>query len=249
MYSWQRIHRTRRGAYTPATACPAGANTLVTVVSGALEVLVYAPADGLPCLRPTFGNAPCSPPPSSSWDGASNSGVKNNNQKQEDKESRSDIDDDKTQSSLLGGVNTAEGREGEISTSPKPNPRVLLEEALGLEGRGMDDEDQSLPHKSLAFRKGDEDKDNTKATDGKAKEEEEFQAAGDTDNTSNDDGGRSPYSSESLNWPHEPRYCADVWQKYDSQDDGTVARFVEIPSHILFACLDAQWYSQGWYHG
>lgn len=55
---WQSLHRTRRGSDTHASACPSGANAIVVVISGTLEVLVY-PADDLPHLRPTYGNAPC----------------------------------------------------------------------------------------------------------------------------------------------------------------------------------------------
>lgn len=55
---WQTIHRTRQGSSIPATACPAGANAIISVISSALEVLVYT-ADALPSLRPTYGGAPC----------------------------------------------------------------------------------------------------------------------------------------------------------------------------------------------
>lgn len=55
---WQTIHRTYRGTSIPATACPAGANALISVISSALEVLVYT-SDVLPSLRPTYGGAPC----------------------------------------------------------------------------------------------------------------------------------------------------------------------------------------------
>lgn len=116
--------------------------------------------------------------------------------------------------------------------SPLLNPRVLLEEALGLTGRRVGDEEQSPAHKSIVGRTTGDGKDNTqvKVTDGKFQEEE----AGANGNASNDNGGRPPYSSEVRYWPHEPRYCADVWQKYyDSRDDGAVARFVEVPPRFL----------------
>lgn len=245
--SWQRIHRTRQGAHIPATACPAGANTLITVVSGTLEVLVYSPADSLPWLRPSFGNAPCPPPPpppssppSSPWDERGR------------KVSRSDVDGDTQEDqvpetrSLLDGGSTADKRDVEVLTSPKQNPRVLLEEVLGLKGGRMGDQDLSPAHERVVGRTAGDDKDNTKSqvTDREVQQEE----AGATDNESNDNSGRSPHSSDILYWPHEPRYCAHVWQKYDSRDDGTVTRFVEVHFPILLACLGAGNRSQGWYH-
>lgn len=57
-HSWQRIHRTRRGWATPVTACPSGANMLLSVMSGTLEVLVYS-TEELHNLRPVYGRAPC----------------------------------------------------------------------------------------------------------------------------------------------------------------------------------------------
>lgn len=226
MNSWQTVHRTRGGAYIPATACPAGANTFVTVMSGTLEVLVYSPADGLPCLRPTFGIAPC-PPPSSPWD------------EREHKESRSDVDGNTKEDELpkrqsfLDDVNSVEEREVANLMSPKPNPRVLLEEALGLKGGSMGHEDHSPARKRriIVDRTEGDNTGNTKrkVTNGNVEEKE----AGATDNPSDNNRERSSSSPESFYWPHEPRYCANVWQKYDSRDGGTVARFVHDPSPIF----------------
>lgn len=197
---------------------------MVTVVSGKLEVLVYSPADGLPWLRPMFGNAPCPPSPLP----PSRSEVNGDNTKKEGKVP-------KTQSSLLDGFSTAEEGDGESLTSPQPNPRVLLEEALGLTGGRADDEEQSLAHKIFVGKTTSDDKDNAKmkVTGGEVQEKE----AGSNDNASNDNGGPPPHSSKSLYWPHEPRYCADVW-KYGSGDDDAVARFVEAPRRFLFSGLD-----------
>lgn len=58
LHRWHSLHRTRQGSHGRASVCPAGANAVVVVMSSTLEVLVYAP-DGLPYLKPTYGNAPC----------------------------------------------------------------------------------------------------------------------------------------------------------------------------------------------
>lgn len=236
MYSWHRIHRTRRGAYVPVTACPAGANTLLAVMSGTLEVLVYAPADGLSCLKPTFGNTPCSP-----------SGAEDITHVDEQNGSRPDVDDattineelTKKQGRSLGDETTAEEAGGESNNiTPNPSPRGLLEEALGLGRKSSGTEDQSLPRSNFVDETGDEGSSTKgkKSIDEIVQPDEGFQALGATKSTSNDDGVKISDPLQSMYWPHEPRYCADVWQQYGDQEDGTVTRYVRsFPPFLFFS--------------
>lgn len=229
-HSWHRIHRTRRGAYIPATACPAGANTLLTVMSGTLEVLVYAPADGLPCLKPTFGNTPCSL-----------SGAEDITYTDEQKDSNvgdatKNDEPIQKQSGLLDDEKTAEERGDQSNTTPKPSPGGLLEEALGLGRKSSGEDHQSLPRDIVDEM---EDEDSTEGTniDEDVPLDEGFQAVGAIKSKSNDNGGNFSDSLESLYWPHEPRYCADVWHQDGNQDDGTVTRFVwSFPLWVLAPC-------------
>lgn len=240
--SWHRIHRTRRGAYVPVTACPAGANTLLAVMSGSLEVLVYAPADGLPCLKPTFGNTPCSP-----------SGAKDTSLMYERKESRSDPEDATVneklapkQSGWVGDETTAEKRGAESNVTPNPSPRGLLDEALGLGRKNSGREGQSLPRSSFVDQLSDEDTTEGKGNAENIQFDEGFQAVGATESTSYDDGADFSDHSEDLYWPHEPRYCADVWQQDGNQDDGTVTRYLwSFPSVFLRPARAYGWHGEG----
>lgn len=229
IYSWHRIHRTRGGAYIPVTTCPAGANTLLAVMSGTLEVLVYAPADGLPCLKPTFGNTPCSP-----------SGAEDSQFMDEQEEPRSDVHDatinekpTKTQTGSLDDKTTVGESGGESNMTPKPSPRRLLEEALGLGRKNLGEQDQSLPRKNFVDETVYADSTKGKSIDESVQYGEGMLAVGATRSTLKS-GGDFSDPLESLHWPHEPRYCADVWQQDGYQDDGAVTRYVWIfPSAFL----------------
>lgn len=182
-------------------------------MSGTLEVMVYAPADGLPCLKPMFGSTPCS-----------SSGVE---------ESRSSVNDvpkneklTKKQGELLDGEAAADERGGESNITPKPSPQGILEEALGLGRKDLGEQDQSVPRSNFA-----EDMGGDYSTKGQGSDEHIYfdegpQAIDAAESTSNDNGGDSSDPPESVSWPHEPRYCADVWQQGGNQDDGTATRFV-----------------------
>lgn len=192
-------------------------------MSGTLEVLVYAPADGLPFLKPTFGNTPCSP-----------SGAKDNVYTDEDQNSRSDVGDGtktenrtKKLSGLLDNENIAEEGGGKGSMTPRPSPQELLKEALGLGKSTLGEDDQSLPRNNFADEMGEEDSSTKgKSIDENAQFDEGLQAVGVTKSTPNNDGGGFSDSLESPHWPHEPRYCADVWQQDGNQNDGTATRYV-----------------------
>eukprot|EP00752_Nemacystus_decipiens_P004507 g4115.t1 len=217
---WHHIHRTRRGAYVPVSSCPAGANTLLAVMSGTLEVLVYAPADGLACLIPTFGNTPCSP-----------AGAEDTTLVDKQRGSGSDVDDatinekpSKTQSRPLGDETTAEESGGESNITPNPSTRGLLEEALGLGRANSGADDQSLPRSNFVDEMGDEDSTTGKSTDEGIQFDEGPQAIGATKSASKDIRVDISDPLERPYWPHEPRYCADVWQQDSDRRDDTVTR-------------------------
>ncbi|CAM9889013.1 unnamed protein product, partial [Choristocarpus tenellus] len=54
---WTTLHRVRPGGSTPVNTCPSGANMLVAVLSGKLDVMVFN-TEALPSLQPVFGS-PC----------------------------------------------------------------------------------------------------------------------------------------------------------------------------------------------
>ncbi|CAM9956333.1 unnamed protein product, partial [Ectocarpus fasciculatus] len=218
---WQRLHRTRPGAYTPPTACPAGANTLITVMSGTLQVLVYSSADELPSLKPTFGNAPCSPVPShtSAGDVGDSKASKSEGDGNENTGEEEELD----AGNGAGKENEREEHHSEsvnaeeTITSTVSNPTgELLEEGSGLEA---DQQQQNGPIKSSLDEARGED--GMEGTSTGAKEEPQTLDA--FDNTSSGHGRYSHHLSESLHWPHEPKYCADVWRE-DSEDNSIVTR-------------------------
>lgn len=221
--SWQRLHRTRPGAYTPPTACPAGANTLITVMSGTLQVLVYSSADELPSLKPTFGNAPCSPVPShtSAGDVGDSKASKSEGDGNENTGEEEELD-------VGNGAGKENEREEHHSESMSAEETItstvsnltgeLLEEGFGLEA---DQQQQKGPIKSSLDEARGED--GMEGTSTGAKEEPKTLDA--FDNTSNGHRSYSHHPSESLHWPHEPKYCADVWRE-DSGDNSIVTRYV-----------------------
>lgn len=211
--SWHRIHRTRHWAYVPATTCPAGANTLVTVVSGILEVLVYAPADGLPCLKPTFGKASCTPGLSFLDESSFEKPGKHNADN-----SGSEEEGEKHNGRPFGGDHA--------STSPKLSLRAVLMDVFGLDSERVDQDDQSVLQDFLWTEPEDAEKGDRggeKGAVGKADDEQGLQRPGAAENMPNGDRGHSSHSSQSLLWPHEPRYCADMWREND-EDEPPVTR-------------------------
>ncbi|CAM9550979.1 unnamed protein product, partial [Ectocarpus sp. 8 AP-2014] len=220
---WQRLHRTRPGAYTPPTACPAGANTLITVMSGTLQVLVYSSADELPSLKPTFGNAPCSPVPSrtSAGDDADSKSSKSEGDAHEStgEEEQFDVDNSTGEEREREEHRSGSGHAEETITSTASNPtREPLEEGFGLERK--DQQKQNFPMKSSLD--GARVKDETEDTRASAKKEEP-RTLDASDSTSNGHRRYSHHPSESRHWPHEPKYCADVWRE-DSEDNSIVTR-------------------------
>lgn len=192
---------------------------------------MYAPADGLPCLKPTFGNTPCSP-----------SGVEDATHVDgEPRESRSDVygatlneELTKKQSGSLDDETTAnEEGGGESSITPKPSPRGLLEEALGLERTDQDKEEQNLPHSDFTGDIDDEDSTKGDSIDESGRLDEVIQAVRTT--KINDNGAEFSDPLERAYWPHEPRYCADVWQRDGDQEYGTVTRCVW--TFTTYSCL------------
>ncbi|CAM9548555.1 unnamed protein product [Ectocarpus sp. 4 AP-2014] len=222
---WQRVHRTRPGAYTPPTACPAGANTLITVMSGTLQVLVYSTADELPSLKPTFGNAPCSPVPShtSAGDDADSKSSKFEGDGYENtgEEEQFDVDNGTGKESEREEHRSGSGHAEETITSAASNPtREPLEERFGLERTTADQQKQNFPMKSSLD--GARIKDETEDTSASAKKEEP-RTLDASDNTSNGHRRYSHHPSEGHHWPHEPKYCADVWRD-DGEDNSIVTR-------------------------
>lgn len=181
---------------------------------------MYAPADGLPYLKPTFGNTPCS------------SGAEDNAYSDEQAESTSPVDDatvnEKRTTKQSGWIDdeTTAGESGGESMTPKPNPRGLLEEALGLWRENSGEENQSLPRSNFVDEMGNEDITKGESVDENVQLEAGFQAVGATRSTSNNNAGGFADPSDNMHWPHEPRYCADVWQQDDNQNDGTPTRSV-----------------------
>ncbi|CAN0209109.1 unnamed protein product, partial [Ectocarpus sp. 13 AM-2016] len=151
---WQRLYRTRPGAYTPPTACPAGANTLISVMSGTLQVLVYSSADELPSLKPTFGNAPCSPVPSrtSAGDDGDSKSSKSEGDEHENigEEEQFDVDNSTGEEREREEHRSGSGHAEETTTSTVLNPtREPLEEGFGLERTAADQQKQNFPMESL----------------------------------------------------------------------------------------------------
>lgn len=149
---------------------------LVVVLSGTLEVLVYA-ADDLPYLRPTYGNAPCLP----------------------GGDSKHVDDDDKGESGLLDPTR------GEASGPQLP----LGAETLGLERNDA----QSRPEES------DQQEEGAKKT---------LIALAENYVPEKTNGGKVL-----DNWPHEPRYCANVWPTEEGHDDGRNTTGAQ-PTRLVF---------------
>ncbi|CAB1111146.1 unnamed protein product [Ectocarpus sp. CCAP 1310/34] len=236
---WQRIHRTRPGAYTPPTACPAGANTLITVMSGTLQVLVYSSADKLPSLKPTFGNAPCPPVPSrtSAGDDGDSKSSKSEGDEHENNgdEERFDVDNGTGEEKEREEHRSGSGHAEETTTSTVLNPtREPLEEGFGLERTVADQQKQNFSMESSLNEA--RVKDETEDTSSSAKKEEP-QTLDASDNTSNGHRRYSHHPSESHYWPHEPKYCADVWRE-DSEDNSIVTRYVVIALRYTRRAVD-----------
>ncbi|CBN79374.1 conserved unknown protein [Ectocarpus siliculosus] len=222
---WQRLHRTRPGAYTPPTACPAGANTLITVMSGTLQVLVYSSADELPSLKPTFGNAPCSPVPSrtSAGDDGDSKSSKSEGDGHENtgEEEQFDVDNGTGEEREREEHRSGSGHAEETITSTASNPtREPLEEGFGLERTTADQQKQNFS--MMSSLDGARVKDETEDTSTSEKKEEP-RTLDASDSTSNGHRRYSHHPSESHHWPHEPKYCADVWRE-DSEDNSIVTR-------------------------
>ncbi|CAM9763677.1 unnamed protein product [Ectocarpus sp. 12 AP-2014] len=222
---WQRLHRTRPGAYTPPTACPAGANTLITVMSGTLQVLVYSSADELPSLKPTFGNAPCSPASSrtSAGDDGDSKSSKSEGGEHENtgEEEQFDVGNGTGEEREREEHRSGSGHAEETTTSTVLNPtREPRDEGFGLERTVADQQKQNIPMESSLG--GARVEDETEDTSTSAKKEQP-RTLGASENTSNGHRRYSHHPSESHHWPHEPKYCADVWRE-DSEDNSIVTR-------------------------
>lgn len=203
-------------------------------MSGTLEVLVYAPAEELPCLRPTYGNAPCSFAPAS-WGDASKPAADRNIDQGGAVGAMPNIDEDKKDdketnklNDLFGGERPTEERGSETKTTPRPNPWALLEEALGLGGKNLLREGQSPPRESILDEAGGQNSGGTsqEAAVTEGHNQDQVEAIATAGSRLNGDAKNKYDSSEREYWPHEPRYCADVWRADSSRDDGSVRRYV-----------------------
>ena len=181
----------------------------------------------MPYLRPTYGNAPCAFVPPSFGDPSNPVGDRNTDEGRA-VGGRSEVDEDarnekitKKESDIPGDDIHAAESTPETKTSPKPSPWGLLAEVLGLESMSLLEERPTPPRKSLVAEVGGEDERENKRGGGDAEvlDEEHLQAIGAAGSRQTGGGGHGYGSWEREYWPHEPRYCADVWRAEGSRDD------------------------------
>ncbi len=200
-------------------------------MSGTLEVLVFAPAEKLPCLRPTYGNAPCSFA-TASWGDASKPFA--DRHIDEALEAKPDIHvdmkdhkDTNQQNDFFGGETPTAETGPETKTTPRPNPWALLEEALGLERHLLRGDQSPLRENTVDGAGAQDDRGTTREAAGaEGHKERQVEAIATAGSRLNRGAGNKYDYSEREYWPHEPRYCADVWRAESSRDDGNARRYV-----------------------